>query len=78
MSHCASSIQPSLVVVLAPLCRRMPIGSGGSNKAQKEVVNKKGKKNDKELDDDDIAFKKKQQEQAKKDAELAAKLKAKK
>ena len=56
----------------------MPIGSGGSNKAQKEVVNKKGKKGDKVLDEDDLAFKKQQQENAKKDAEAAAKLKAKK
>ena len=56
----------------------MPIGSGGSNKAQKEVVNKKGKKNDKVLDEDELAFKKQQQENAKKDAEAAAKLKAKK
>ena len=56
----------------------MPIGSGGSNKAQKEVVNKKGKKGDKVLDEDDLAFKKQQQENAKRDAEAAAKLKAKK
>jgi len=54
---------------------KMPIG--GSNKAQKEVVNKKAKGKSKELDDEDKAFKAKQQADKKAAAEYAAGLKKK-
>ena len=58
----------------------MPIGSGGSNKSQKEVVNKKKKKKDDDDDDDEgsLAQKNKMKEDAAKVKAMQDKLGKKK